>query len=101
MTLQGAMLFVKDLERMTTFYTEVLGLTTVPDTRLADWVEFRSDGSQFSLHAIPADRAAGIHIGSPPSPRARPAQRTERCSCKGSGRQWRLITEATRCRRWG
>lgn len=69
MTLQGAMLFVKDLDRMTTFYTEVLGLTAVPDTRLADWVEFRSDGSQFSLHAIPSDTAAAIHIGSPPSPR--------------------------------
>jgi predicted enzyme related to lactoylglutathione lyase len=69
MTLQGAMLFVKDLERMTAFYTEVLGLTVVPETRLANWVEFRSNGSRFSLHAIPAEIATGIAIDSPPVPR--------------------------------
>jgi catechol 2,3-dioxygenase-like lactoylglutathione lyase family enzyme len=66
MTLQGAMVFVKDLERMTAFYTEVLGLTVVSDTRLENWVEFRSNGSRFSLHAIPAPVAAGIAIASPP-----------------------------------
>ena len=69
MTLQGAMLFVKDLERMTAFYTEVLGLSVVPETRLEHWVEFRSNGSRFSLHAIPADIAGGIAIASPPVPR--------------------------------
>jgi catechol-2,3-dioxygenase len=35
-TLQGAMLFVKDLDRMTAFYSEVLGLTVVTATRLAN-----------------------------------------------------------------
>lgn len=63
------MLFVKDLERMTVFYTEVLGLTVVPETRLPNWVEFQSNGSRFSLHAIPAEVAAGITIDSPPVPR--------------------------------
>ena len=60
--LQGAMLFVKDLDRMTAFYTDVLGLTAVADTRLADWVEFESPGARFSLHANPADIAAGIIV---------------------------------------
>ena len=71
MVLQGAMIFVKDLERMTAFYTEVLGLTVIPDTRLENWVEFESRGSRFSLHAIPADIASGITIDSPPAPRER------------------------------
>ena len=71
MALQGAMLFVKDLERMTAFYNEVLGLTVVAETRLPDWVEFRSNGSRFSLHAIPPEIAANINIDAPPSPRER------------------------------
>ena len=71
MTLQGAMLFVKDLERMTAFYSDVLGLTVVSDTRLANWVEFRSNGSRFSLHAIPAEIADGMTIDTPPAPRER------------------------------
>lgn len=73
MTLQGAMLFVKDLERMTAFYTDILGLTVVPATRLADWVEFQSNGSRFSLHAVPAEIATGIVIDSPPVPREKGA----------------------------
>ena len=63
------MLFVKELDRMTAFYRDVLGLQTVEETRLADWVEFRGDGVRFSLHAIPAAIAAGIQIDSPPRPR--------------------------------
>ena len=69
MTLHGAMLFVKDLDRMTAFYTDVLGFTVVPETRLANWVEFQSNGSRFSLHAIPPEIAKGIVIDSPPVPR--------------------------------
>jgi|SRR5688572_16404209 catechol 2,3-dioxygenase-like lactoylglutathione lyase family enzyme len=71
MTLHGAMLFVKDLERMTTFYADVLGMNVVADTRLDTWVEFESHGSRFSLHAIPAPIASGISISSPPEPRER------------------------------
>ena len=36
MRLDGAMLFVKDLHRMTGFYREVLGLQLVEDTRRDD-----------------------------------------------------------------
>jgi len=69
MRLHGAMLFVKDLDRMTSFYSDVLGLQPVAETKLDNWVEFRSNGSQFSLHAIPRAMAAGIEIESPPRPR--------------------------------
>ena len=68
MKFAGAMLFVKDLPRMTAFYSGVLGLRPIEETRLPDWVEFRGD-AQFSLHAIPAAIAAGISIESPPRPR--------------------------------
>jgi predicted enzyme related to lactoylglutathione lyase len=67
MRLHGAMLFVKDLSRMTTFYSDVLGLRLNAETRLKDWVEFRD--ASFSLHAIPAAIAAGIQIESPPRAR--------------------------------
>lgn len=67
------MLFVRDLERMTAFYTEVLGMNVIPETRLDDWVELESRGSRFSLHAIPAQVASAITIESPPVPRERSA----------------------------
>ena len=63
------MLFVKDLDRMTAFYRDVLGLQPVEETRLENWVEFRGDGARFSLHAIPPGIATGIRIESPPRPR--------------------------------
>ena len=69
MRLHGAMLFVKDLGGMTAFYSDVLGLTPNPDTRLDNWVEFRDGAARFSLHAIPPVSAAGIQIESPPRPR--------------------------------
>jgi catechol 2,3-dioxygenase-like lactoylglutathione lyase family enzyme len=65
------MLFVKDLGRMTAFYTDVLGLTPNEATRLDNWVEF-TDGA-FSLHAIPAELVAAVPIESPPRPREQSA----------------------------
>jgi catechol 2,3-dioxygenase-like lactoylglutathione lyase family enzyme len=69
MRLDGAMLFVKNLDRMTAFYRDVLGLQPVEGTGRDDWVEFAGDGVRFSLHAIPSAIAAGIRIDSPPRPR--------------------------------
>ena len=69
MQLNGAMLFVKDLDRMTAFYRDILQLQPVEDTRLGNWVEFKCDGARFSLHAIPPAIAASIHIDWPPRPR--------------------------------
>lgn len=73
MALHGAMLFVKDFERMTAFYADVLGMKAVAGTRLDNWVEFESQGARFSLHAIPAEIAAGMSIASPPVPREQSA----------------------------
>lgn len=73
MRLHGAMLFVKDLDRMAAFYSDVLGLKPNEDTRLADWIEFGDGVSRFSLHAIPAAMAAGIPIESPPRVREQSA----------------------------
>ena len=69
MRLNGAMLFVKDLDGMTAFYRDVLGLQPVEETRLNNWVEFNGDGVRFSLHAIPSAIANDICIDSPPRPR--------------------------------
>ena len=66
MRFKSAMIFVKDLNRMADFYTNTLGLKPVDGTRLENWVEFE-DG--FSLHAIPAEIAAGIRITMPPRAR--------------------------------
>jgi catechol 2,3-dioxygenase-like lactoylglutathione lyase family enzyme len=69
MRLAGAMLFVKDLDRMTAFYREVLGLEPIEETRVENWVEFKGDSVRFSLHAIPSSSTAEIRIDSPPRPR--------------------------------
>ena len=66
MRLRQSMLFVNDLDRMTAFYGEVIGLRPREETRLPDWVEF--DGG-FALHAIPPRLAAKGGIVSPPQPR--------------------------------
>lgn len=67
------MLFVKDLDRMTAFYRDVLGLRPVEETRFENWVEFNGDGVRFSLHAVPSSIAADIRIDSPPHPREQSA----------------------------
>jgi catechol 2,3-dioxygenase-like lactoylglutathione lyase family enzyme len=69
MRFHGAMLFVKDLQRMTAFYRDVLGLQPVEDTRLDNWLEFAGDGVRFALHAVPTQIAAGMTIDSPPRAR--------------------------------
>jgi catechol 2,3-dioxygenase-like lactoylglutathione lyase family enzyme len=69
MRLEQAMIFVKDLERMTAFYRDVVGLRPNEATRLADWVEFEADGMSLALHAIPTSLSERIEIASPPVPR--------------------------------
>jgi catechol 2,3-dioxygenase-like lactoylglutathione lyase family enzyme len=54
MRLHLAMLFVKDLARMTEFYGETLGLKRVSSSE--GWVEFEL----FALHEVPAAIAEGI-----------------------------------------
>lgn len=70
MQLQGAMLFVTDLPRMAAFYSDVLGLKAVADTRMDNWIEFEAGSTRFSLHAIPSAALSGCApIASPPKPR--------------------------------
>ena len=70
MQLQGAMLFVKDLPRMAAFYSDVLGLKAIADTRMDNWIEFEAGSSRFSLHAIPSEALSDCApSASPPKPR--------------------------------
>ena len=70
MQFHGAMLFVRDLPRMTSFYADVLGLQVIDETRMDTWVEFETGSTRFSLHAIPAEIVARIGPSpSPPKPR--------------------------------
>lgn len=58
------MIFVKDLDRMTRFYRDAIGLA--PRTPSDDWVELDAGGATLALHAIPAELARGITIADPP-----------------------------------
>ena len=67
--LSRAVLFVRDLPRMTAFYQDVLGLSPLDDGRTEDWVEFRTGAVTLGLHAMPADIAASCPPETPPRPR--------------------------------
>jgi len=69
MRLDHAMIFVKDLERMTRFYCDVVGLTPTDVGETPGYVEFSSDMICFALHAVPAHEAALLDISHPPTPR--------------------------------
>jgi catechol 2,3-dioxygenase-like lactoylglutathione lyase family enzyme len=67
MPLKHAMIFVKDLPRMTRFYREALGFTLIAQRSTAEWSEF--DGG-LALHAAPATIAATLMLTDPPRARA-------------------------------
>ena len=69
MQLSSAILYVKDLERMKLFYSQMLGASPTNQGWTDAWATFETGGARFSLHAIPADIAKSIVIESPPSPR--------------------------------
>jgi predicted enzyme related to lactoylglutathione lyase len=50
MLLRRAILFAKDVERLTAFYRDALGLPFLPDRSQAGWAEFEG----LALHALPA-----------------------------------------------
>lgn len=66
MRLGRAILFVKDLDAMTVFYRDGLGLRAVPESAEDGWVELDAGGTRLALHAIPAEIAATIHSSNPP-----------------------------------
>jgi catechol-2,3-dioxygenase len=70
MRLKRAIIFAKNIERMTAFYRDGLGLRVLPRTSIEGWVELDAGGSLLALHAIPAEIARGIRIASPQQARA-------------------------------
>jgi len=69
MQLRIAMLYVKDLERMKRFYSDMLGVKPINQDWTDVWATFDTGGARFALHAIPAEIAKNIAIESPPTPR--------------------------------
>jgi catechol 2,3-dioxygenase-like lactoylglutathione lyase family enzyme len=69
MQLRRATIFAKDMDRMTAFYREGLGLREIPESRQQGWVEFDAGGSLLALHAIPTHIAEKIEIAAPPDAR--------------------------------
>ena len=70
MELRSAMIFVKDIDRMTAFYRDGLGLRVLPETAREGWVELSAGSSSLALHAIPPEIAERIEITDPPRQRA-------------------------------
>jgi catechol 2,3-dioxygenase-like lactoylglutathione lyase family enzyme len=70
MELRRAMILVKNMDRMTAFYRDGLGLRLVPETLNESWVEFDAGGSSLALHAIPARIAKDIALANPPERRS-------------------------------
>lgn len=69
LSLDRSILFVKDMDRMFTFYTRVLGLQPVTDSKDADWRVLDSGGAELALHLMPAHWGHQVQIKTPPEPR--------------------------------
>jgi catechol 2,3-dioxygenase-like lactoylglutathione lyase family enzyme len=69
MELRMAMIFVKDMARMTAFYRDGIGLRLLPEATQEGWVEFQAGGSRLALHEIPSHIARDIEITDPPRAR--------------------------------
>jgi predicted enzyme related to lactoylglutathione lyase len=66
MQMRGALLYVKDLERMRRFYSELFGTSPTNQDWKDTWAAFDMGAVRFALHAIPSNIAAKIEIASPP-----------------------------------
>ena len=64
------MIFVKDMDRMTTFYRDAVGLRVRSGVPSDGWVEFDAGSSSLALHAIPPAIADRITITDPPQQRS-------------------------------
>src|SRR4051812_18181131 len=74
MRLCRAILFVKDLERMSAFYRDALQLTPVAKLSEGGFRVLASgDGAQLALHAIPAAVAQQLTLSTPPKARTETA----------------------------
>jgi predicted enzyme related to lactoylglutathione lyase len=64
-----ALIFAKDMQRMTEFYHEGLGLPVIPATSAPGWVELDAGAVRLALHAIVPHIAGQIEITTPPRAR--------------------------------
>src|SRR5262245_10087701 len=69
MQLQGAVLFVRDLERMAAFYRDVLRLTPIADERSDVWAPFDAWRVAFGSHSIPRELRCDVDASAAPTPR--------------------------------
>jgi len=70
MKLGMLILFAKNMEKMTRFYRDGLGLAEVASESSEGWMVLEAEGVRFALHAIPPSIADGIEIKDPPEARA-------------------------------
>ncbi len=70
MQLRRAILFVKDMPRMTDFYRDALAMRITSGSLDEGWVELDAGGSGLALHAIPPEIARAIEISDPPAARS-------------------------------
>jgi predicted enzyme related to lactoylglutathione lyase len=63
------MLYVKDLERMRRFYSDMLGVQPTNREWTDVWATFDTGSAWFALHAIPDELAKKIDLAFPPAPR--------------------------------
>lgn len=70
MRLRGPVVFVNDLERMTRFYADGIGLVVLAERNQPGWVELDAGDTTLGLHAIPDEIARQIQISSPPEARS-------------------------------
>jgi catechol 2,3-dioxygenase-like lactoylglutathione lyase family enzyme len=70
MQLGRAIVFAKDMQRMTAFYRDALGLRPLPERAQEDWVVFATGGAELALHRIPEQHAQHIQLTNPPRERA-------------------------------
>jgi predicted enzyme related to lactoylglutathione lyase len=67
--LATALIFAKDMQRLTDFYHEALGLPVVAAPMAPGWIEFDAGGVRLALHGIPPRVAKQIEITNPPRAR--------------------------------
>jgi predicted enzyme related to lactoylglutathione lyase len=77
--LHRAILFVKDLDRMTEFYTEGFGLRPDPSSAEKGWIVLESNVAALGLHVVPPAIGKNITIDGPP--KARQNTPTKLCFC--------------------
>ena len=69
MHLKQVVLFVKNVNAMTGFYSGVLGLAPIVEECTADFVVLSAGSARLALHAIPPHIASTFTIEDPPVPR--------------------------------